>query len=345
MVDRRVRREKYNAYMVEYRKKTHENVKTLKETLLQLEAIYRPLVTAKNARIHAILPWKEVARALNEDSALSVSQQRALVNQLREHHGTLQELHAWVNRVTRPLNALQSTWRDVTLPTHPSARSLAMQWITKRMHEHSEAMFQAHHFPPWNAPPEDDIWCDTDVTFSETAIVYVARRHFIDQKTLEDWCADVRGNVLGQLLVGNTTDHPNTLIEAKDNDHTWLHATVTATDESSRVLCTEVARDVDHHTFVFQEILDDEAMPCRRRKQNRSAWFEFIRMPQGMTRVRVLVTFSHSFIDRDAPVDLTQEAMYRGFTLAPCRLVDQEETFRRQFIDQNKAHIAMLTDT
>ncbi|KAF0690573.1 Aste57867_18020 [Aphanomyces stellatus] len=342
MTECRTHRERYNAYMADYRRKSSGNVKALKETLLQLEAMYRPLLDAKNERIRGVLPWKEVARAMRDDSALSISQQRALIAQLREHHGTLQELHAWVHRVSRPLDALQSTWRDVSLPAHPHARGLAMQWISKRMHVHTEAIFQAHHFPPWNAPPQDDIWCDTDVTFAENELLYVSRRHIVDTVPLEAWCALVRNNVLGRLLIGNTTAHANTLVEEVSETNTSLHATVTASGESVRILCTEYAPSADHHTFVFQGIIDDERAPCHLRKQNRTAWFEFFRLPHGQTRARVLMTFSHSFVDRDAPVDLAQEAICRGFTLAPCPLMDQEETFRRQLLQEINANIAKL---
>ncbi|KAF0690575.1 Aste57867_18022 [Aphanomyces stellatus] len=343
MVDRRVRREKYNAYMVEYRKKTQENVKALKETLLQLDAIYQPLMNAKNARIHAILPWNEVARAMTDDSALSISQKQALVSQLREHHETLQELHAWVHRITRPLNALQSTWRDMTLPAHPQTRVLAMEWIAKRMFLQREAMFHAHGFPPWNAPPQDDIWCDMDISFVENAVLYVARRHHVEDISLEAMRDKVRRNPLGQLLVGNTTKHINTLVESSDNSS--LHVTMCPNGDSVRVLCAEMTHGRDHVTFVMQEIVDDEtSCDVARRRQNRTVWFDHYRMPDGRTRHQILVMFSHSFIRRDEPLNLVEEATCRGFTMDAMTCVDEEETFRRGMLALNYNNIRMLDE-
>ncbi|ETV63509.1 hypothetical protein H257_19568 [Aphanomyces astaci] len=63
--------------------------------------------------------------------------------------------------MTKELNPSCPTWRDTSLPQRPKSRRMAKAWITQRMLHSTDAMFQQHGFPAWDAPQEVMDVCHT----------------------------------------------------------------------------------------------------------------------------------------------------------------------------------------
>ncbi|RHY00516.1 hypothetical protein DYB30_012706 [Aphanomyces astaci] len=152
----------------------------LLQTKDALEATVQSLQDrARSRKPTSLLSWKSISVALKDSRDDSHRQNRDLRAQIHALQRLMSELGAWVDMtVLTP---------HTNLPQHPESRRMAKAWITQRMLHSTDAMFQQHGFPAWDAPQEDmDVWCDEDFTFSDMGIVCRSRRNYIDQQSLED---------------------------------------------------------------------------------------------------------------------------------------------------------------
>ncbi|CAK4149231.1 unnamed protein product [Aphanomyces euteiches] len=161
---KKLRREHKRKMMVSYRKEKKKEQTHLKLTLHRLEQTLQSLTTRQTPGQSA-LPWKEIARALLDESTASQIEHRALRNQLERHTFVLRAMKRWVvenTSLARSPNPVSPSWRHSTLYSDGHTRALGKEWITLQMLHTTERMLMAQGFPE----TLDEIY-SADVAFTE----------------------------------------------------------------------------------------------------------------------------------------------------------------------------------
>ncbi|KAF0753818.1 hypothetical protein AaE_005573 [Aphanomyces astaci] len=251
----------------------------LLQTKDALEATVQSLQDrARSRKPTSLLSWKSISVALKDSRDDSHRQNRDLRAQIHALQRLMSELGAWVD-MTKELNPSCPTWRDTNLPQHPESRRMAKAWITQRMLHSTDAMFQQHGFPAWDAPQEDmDVWCDEDFTFSDMGIVCRSRRNYIDQQSLEDSISFIQNDCLAAVLILAPKDTVIVVVllityETQETS-TQLNTVVTPTGEFVNILCAAFHQGPDRCTLVVRHIVQDDlhAHPSGCRQRSRTMW-------------------------------------------------------------------------
>ncbi|KAF0700834.1 Aste57867_8633 [Aphanomyces stellatus] len=95
-------------------------------------------------------PWRDVAKALQEQRAEVESDKRTLERHMKVQRRLLNDMQQWVaaqlSLQTAP-NAAVPTWRDVSLLASPVSRWLGKEWILKQLYDQTDHVFQKYGFP------------------------------------------------------------------------------------------------------------------------------------------------------------------------------------------------------
>ncbi|KAF0720382.1 Aste57867_358 [Aphanomyces stellatus] len=340
--DRKEKQERERKRHCLYRLEKKSEAAHLKQTQIELEDKLEQLLEASKLRQPHILSWRDAAKALKDARDGAHVRNRGLRARIHMYDRLVSDLSMWVQAtdgVSRSLNPLCPTWRDVTLLANPESRKLGKEWITMQMFHNTDRVFQQHGFPSWQCD-DVDVYRDLDISFPETGgCLYTCRRHFVSKQSLEQSCDAVRQNCLSTLLV--QVNRAETLREADAN--TQLHTVHTTSDEFLNILCGEFATP-DRCTFVLRQIHRDDTQEGRFRQRNRMLWsvmFDYFRLPNGCTKKRVLAIVSNCLV-RDGEFNLDDEARLAGFHLDDASPVRKEDFFRARLIgalDQLLEHL------
>ncbi|ETV96177.1 hypothetical protein, variant 1 [Aphanomyces invadans] len=247
----------------------------LKKVKAELEdAIQRLEKEQRRARQPASLSWENIALALKDSSEESRRQNRDLRDKIQAFHQLVNDLAPWA-ALTRELDPTSTTWRDTSLPIHPESRRMAKTWITQRMIHNTDAMFQQHGF----VSRDDqcvDVWCDVDVTVSDTGTLCKIRRNFISPQTLEQSVAFVRENWLEAILI----EAPQDSVIHECDGNTKLGTVITSVGEYIHLLWAEFHQGPDRCTFVLRHIVDDDAQSpsAHLHQRSRNIWSTLVKV-------------------------------------------------------------------
>ncbi|KAF0720380.1 Aste57867_356 [Aphanomyces stellatus] len=313
-----------------YRLEKKSEAAQLKLTQKELEAKLEQLLEASKLRQPHILSWRDAAKALKDARDGAHVRNRELRARIHMYERLVRDLSAWVQAtdgVTRSLNPLCPTWRDVTLLANPESRKLGKEWITMQMFHNTDRVFQQHGFPSWDCD-DVDVYRDLDISFPESGgCLYTSRRHFVSTQSLEQSCDAVRQDCLAMLLV-HVNRVETSLREADAN--TQLHTVHTTNDEFLNILCGEFATP-DRCTFVLRQIQRDDTQEGRFRQRNRMLWFDYFRLPNGCTKKRSLAIVSNCFV-RAGEFSLDDEAHTLDFHLHDAPRARKEDIFRARLL-------------
>ncbi|ETV97648.1 hypothetical protein H310_09539 [Aphanomyces invadans] len=159
-VDKKLRRRRYKRdRMREYSKARLDEKQRLVDQCASLEGEVVSLVHT------APLTWKQIASALRYAHDAEVAKRDVLRLQVNKNSILLRNLQTWVALNPNPqvsLSSSVSTWRDVSLSSHPTTRLLGQRWITQRMLHQADAMFVTHNVPLCMHGTMDDVIFDFD---------------------------------------------------------------------------------------------------------------------------------------------------------------------------------------
>ncbi|KAF0697258.1 Aste57867_12030 [Aphanomyces stellatus] len=311
-----------------YRKLKKHEMATLKDLQAELRTHVQFLQDARATRAATLpLAWKDIAKELVHEAEAARTHGRALRRKIYEQLALLREMVHFVAAATSPttvstrFDPLSSAWRDFSLPSNPSSRTLAKDWISKQLYHNMDKMFEHYAFP--RITSDERVWFDMQITFPETGAVNVVRRQFDSNESLDDIRGKMRENCFHILhsIMAMRVSTGETLRE--QDGRTRLHSVITANREHINVLCGEFNR-VGRVSFVLRQILQDDAavhgedVPTTPfRKRHRLVWYDACELPNGCTRKRILILQSHSFVDGET-FCIDREAQGLGVSLADC---------------------------
>ncbi|KDO18707.1 hypothetical protein SPRG_15988 [Saprolegnia parasitica CBS 223.65] len=127
-----------------------------------------------------LLPWKEVAAALDSTRETTCNVNEDLRRQVTEYGTVAQQLHAWVAAM-HPATGLGSAspWHAVTLSSDAYVRRVGFAWIGKQLRHAADAQLPPSLFP--SQPTDDDVRIEWDM----------AGRRLIKQKVIRGRRQDV----------------------------------------------------------------------------------------------------------------------------------------------------------
>ncbi|KAG9399537.1 hypothetical protein AC1031_011933 [Aphanomyces cochlioides] len=206
--DRLRKREYIRRFMQQYRGKQRKAKDMLRSQVESLEghvAMMMEQTKQQNEEESTalLLPWKEVATAVNELQQESVAERRRLTNQIREYKQVIEEMKTWVaassSFVSQP-NSCRDNWRNFSLLAHPTSRRLGKQWIIQHMYHNLDQAFQHYGLPAANTAPPllDEVlhYKSMEIHFTDEG------RHSFVQKLHKCWNAPLE--VVVALFRGQT---------------------------------------------------------------------------------------------------------------------------------------------
>ncbi|KAF0715142.1 Aste57867_3558 [Aphanomyces stellatus] len=131
-----------------YRRQDREGLLYLRRRVHGLAAELQALDRPKKRSL--MLPWQDVATALQEAAAAATCTNQSLKDQVAQYQMLACRLASWlrppsVGRDTLSPSTL--TWQDEHLPEDDCIRRTAMDWITQRLVHHADAAVAAFDLP------------------------------------------------------------------------------------------------------------------------------------------------------------------------------------------------------
>ncbi|KAF0683683.1 Aste57867_24245 [Aphanomyces stellatus] len=270
---------------------------------------------ARKRESATLLPWSDVAQALRENAAASMTEHHALQAEVAVYHGLVENVWLWMascDHVSRALNPNQPSWRHVTLLADPRARRLGKEWITQQLYHNTNRILQQHL--PRSLSPEDD-YASVDVTFSGEFIHTTLCRQVVMTASRDEVVDLYRSHLIGVVMADLVTSaHVQTLSETTHN--TVLHKRVTASGEYLGFLGGEFHEPNDRSIFVVQQIVDDEAHVHSLRQRNRMYWVD-VRSWGDKAIVQYVAVSTQCFMG-GRYFSLDEEAVHLGLDLSQC---------------------------
>ncbi|RHY06366.1 hypothetical protein DYB25_009776 [Aphanomyces astaci] len=338
--------------MQQYRQKEKMEVVFLQSQAEQLELELKHLLNHHNPL--AMLPWKEVAAALDTDKQLAMSQKQALADQVTEVQTLIRDMSKWVTAHTSIPTSPSSRpagWRNISLLGNHTSRVTGKEWITKHMQHNATNMFRQHGFPSLESAP----FQDTDVVFSEHHFTFVRRAQYdvpvgfpleLHLRVFHEFLCDAL------MVNGLSGVSVPTVVEREAS--TTLHRLITCRNEGVNLLCGRFTDGADRGLVVAQQIQHDDLWPHDLPQRNRMLWFERITLPGGQRSVvRMLYMMGQTQSPRDGYVSLHEEAQEWGGNLQNLPQDMQEVRYRHdsqaygqllsaQAVERNRALVAAL---
>ncbi|KAF0700844.1 Aste57867_8643 [Aphanomyces stellatus] len=330
--------------MVKYRKERKVKIRQMQQTLtmleytkeqiiLRMEAMGRQLPSHKNPATSA-LSWKEIAKALQDDTRDSEHRRRDLQAQLERHTRLLRDMQLWVESntplETSILDPATPTWRNVTLLANPDSRRLGKEWILQHMFHHTDRIFYDHGLPPLDSPEE--IPLEFNVQFTDAAtFTAVFRSQWSHEASLDYAIGHFYMSLLPvqAYIVHYTPALPLVLTEI--DARTRQFALATPRGEFINILCGEF-RTAERCVFVVQQIQDDEAIPTSlaHRQRRRMLWHDIHQLPGGIIKRRIVSLHSQA-VDAHGRSDLREDALDYAISLDGCPDQLHESRFVQSF--------------
>ncbi|KAH9168412.1 hypothetical protein AeNC1_016138 [Aphanomyces euteiches] len=342
--DRLRKREYIRRFMQQYRGKQRKAKDMLRSQIESLEAHVAMMMEQTKQQkgeesTALLLPWKEVATAVNELRQESVTERRRLTKQIREYKQVIEEMKTWVaassSFVSQP-NSCRDTWRNFSLLAHPTSRRLGKQWIIQHMYHNLDQVFQHYGLPAANTAPP---LLDQVLHYKSMEILFTDEgRHSFVQKLHKCWNAPL--DVVVALFRGQTGSmftmdafHPidsQTLVENYEN--TTLH------QYGSEILLCGEFRDDDRVVLVIQQIQEDESIPHTSidRRRRRMVWIELRQISPEMTQERYLCVVSHeSEADENYALALEEQGRQWGVDISGVDPDQRENILLRAYRQYN----------
>ncbi|KDO25706.1 hypothetical protein SPRG_09005 [Saprolegnia parasitica CBS 223.65] len=135
----------------EYRRLDLAELQLLRRRVADLEKTWTALtVHGKRDRMR-MLPWKDIAHGLRDETQVAVDKNRRLRDQLEYYTTMARVLGSWVARLSPTMQASMPptppNWHSVALPADAGARGLAMDWLMTRLYHNVDGTFEANAFP------------------------------------------------------------------------------------------------------------------------------------------------------------------------------------------------------
>ncbi|EQC38929.1 hypothetical protein SDRG_03887 [Saprolegnia diclina VS20] len=145
----------------EYRRLDLEELQMLRRRVADLEQTWTALTVHGKRDRMCMLPWKDVALGLRDETRVVVGKNRQLRDQLEYYTTMARVLGSWVARLSPTLQASMpptpANWHSVALPADAGARGLAMDWLMTRLYHNVDGTFQANAFPSNSVQDFSDI--------------------------------------------------------------------------------------------------------------------------------------------------------------------------------------------
>ncbi|RHY08354.1 hypothetical protein DYB28_000276 [Aphanomyces astaci] len=143
-----------------------------------------------------LLPWEEVAKALQDDTLDQVRDNRSLKRQVEVQSCMYQVLHAWVVSMRPPeklLDAHVDTWRHSHLLSGDAeTRRMAQSWIVQHAFFNRDRSMARMYFPDDTADPvmEAEVDVTDDLQFNIMAMSQCVVPYSLDEVSEAAWIAD-----------------------------------------------------------------------------------------------------------------------------------------------------------
>ncbi|CAK4085437.1 unnamed protein product [Aphanomyces euteiches] len=338
-------------FMRAYRGREKREMEGLRRQVKQLEADLARLVessqrqgststdtqTTDKTVSASALSWKDVSLALRERKAAGESMHAQLIAKTNEYTDLVRNMQCWVasfSSIPHVLNASCPTWRNVTLFSNPTSRTMGKSWITKHIYHNAAATFHRHRFPSMSSP---DDFHEFYIDFAESGTFdYVHCRQFEEATPYEVVCNLYQHHICSMMLADGFGP-VETQIDKEADETTIVHRMKTPLAEQINLLCGVFPEGDDRCIIVAQQIHDDESFKHNHGQRNRLWMAEIHRLPIGRTKRRILHRVSQAFtatsmatMEEEAtawgcnlslyPEDL-REAKYTEFCLGLARMM------------------------
>ncbi|KAF0689677.1 Aste57867_18914 [Aphanomyces stellatus] len=311
--------------MQRYRKRLIEKADCLRDEVTHLQNEIDAYMRRQRGRSASLLlPWKDVAKGLEDESELVAKDNRALKQLCLAQQQTMWTLHRWVVAnlaiVTCP-NAETQTWRYVTVCADPASRLCAFEWIAQHMQHNTDRVFQQFGFPAIaSSTCIDDFSVEyqpsQDVDDGLQFIWRDQRELPYPMEAVRDWFARPHClNMVGAARANwPTTAHDRDVVAEDDRvlelqfggTLRYIH-NVRRGGKLIHILFSEWC-GLDRCVFATQGIRDDERLPNDAVQRNRMSWFVLDRLGPTRTKMRALNVMSQH-ISSDGFVSFEEEAV------------------------------------
>ncbi|KAF0700854.1 Aste57867_8653 [Aphanomyces stellatus] len=335
-LQKRLKRRGYiRKMMQQYREKERLEFAFLRSSAQQLEDELNAMLAAAIPKYDAsaMLTWKEVATALEDEKNLVVMQKQALAEQVEDVQALVRDMSKWVAVHTGiPVHprASMPSWRDVTLFANPASRELGKEWITKQLFFNSERMFRDHGFPDVSGT----YFHDTTVSYSDDSFVIVQRsQHEMDPRVPTHLFLQYFTHKSCDAFMVNGLVKPDqcTIVEATDT--TTLHRMTTWNNRRVNLLCGHFRDGPHRNVVVAQDIDDDETVDDDRPQRRRKMWMERTELPSGRFVIRMLMVVGPSKRREGMHVPLADDVDEVGVDIRGLSETDARRRHRHAAID------------
>ncbi|KAF0700992.1 Aste57867_8438 [Aphanomyces stellatus] len=316
-LDKAAVRRQYKAQKQQYyREQAREEVTAMRKQIEELQAELVRL--GQRTKSKSLLPWKEVAGALQDHSQEAVVRQHSLKTQRQKHVDLILCLNKWIRQANgmptdSDISTLPSpTWgasnfslSRISLVAQPDARRQGFDWLTQILYHNTDAVFQKYAFPtalPSSSRRLGDITLDSTnldrinvitryaIEFDGALedVVALVKKHEIDLKSYTGVPPDVAATR------GLTVTFEDT--EALHSISPTLTYVCVRSNISSRaaLILYRQYNDADRVVIVGQSIPSDEAHAIDFTCRKSLIWYVFDRLSPTKTLVRNLYVASHT---------------------------------------------------
>ncbi|KAF0689675.1 Aste57867_18912 [Aphanomyces stellatus] len=320
------KRMRQNVKMQRYRKRLVERADILRAEVAHLEADIDAYVVHQQERLRAApkaLPWKEVARAMQEDLDLTKKDNLALRRLCDSQAAISLAMKRWVassvSLLTSPSGNTVLSWRHVTIGTDPASRVRAFDWITRHLYHNTDYMLQQYLFP---SASSSEIVNDYIVDVSNAHGLQYIRRHQISVpyslEAVRDYfarpyCAHMGGSAFPPSNLANSAAviaADDQMLRYYDGKLEYAHCSKAGGRALVHTLVREF-NDPNRAVFVMQNVHDDALLPNDAIQRNRMRWVVLERISPNETKIRMLAIMSRRF-SKHGFVPLVEEALEWG---------------------------------
>ncbi|KAF0684963.1 Aste57867_23086 [Aphanomyces stellatus] len=288
--DRENKRRKKSEYV-------HE-LTELRATMAKLKLKISSMARAASTSV-TLLPWHEVARAVEEDTTALVKSNMRLRDEIEWFRHLCSVLASAAPAPPRHHLVGAASWRDACLYQDDSLRAMGLNWITTATRANAPGAL-AH------MALESDKSSFTNVTFDGTWIrMHVMHEKVLDHTSLDDAVQLAWTNVL--LDGTSTVSHVTRLDSGRDDTVYVRHG---GRPKHSLQLVQRAFREPgdDYAILVARSVMDDELhpYPAGDYKTDGQEWILVREIGPTTCLVRQIMVFSQPFFDHDHVMSLDE---------------------------------------
>ncbi|KAF0694919.1 Aste57867_14225 [Aphanomyces stellatus] len=332
--DEKLRKREYMRNIMRfYREEKREELSVLKAQVVDLRRELKQRVRAMKAALppskrSLLLPWKDVAGALEKEREDVESERVALQRRTADLKALVRDMRTWtsVNLTRNAMPTITTTWQNVSLPANPASRQLGKAWITQQMHHNATRAFSAFAFPDMRS---SDTFFDVAFEATDARFEYIHRRQYVVDVPMVFMLQAYKKHLCSVLMMDWFGFQENTTLK-ETSGNTTLHQCLAEDDEWMNLVTGEFPQDDGSCLFVIQQIEDDEAAPTSCRQRNRMIWLDARPLPGERTQVRVLYRFAQYF-DSHGYISIDDEAESWDYDVRHLPEEKKEDSFR-QFV-------------